>query len=48
MALGGPSPPPMVRRIRDDARDRISVAAFSLACSIVTTGLLWALARWLG
>jgi hypothetical protein len=39
---------PGARRIRDDARDSVSVAAFSLAGSILTTGLLWALARWLG
>jgi hypothetical protein len=39
---------PGARRIRDDARDSISAAVFSLACSILTTGLLWALARWLG
>ena len=37
-----------VRRIRDDARDNISAAAFSLAGSVLTTALLWALARWLG
>ena len=37
-----------VRRIRDDARDSISAAAFSLAGSVLTTALLWALARWLG
>jgi hypothetical protein len=39
---------PGVRRIRDDARDSISAAAFSLAGSVLTTALLWALARWLG
>jgi hypothetical protein len=37
-----------VRRIRDDARDSISAAAFSLGGSVLTTALLWALARWLG
>jgi hypothetical protein len=44
--VGGQSPG--VRRIRDDARDSISAAAFSLAGSVLTTALLWALARWLG
>ena len=48
MAGAGPSPPLGVRRIRHDARDSISAAAFSLASSVLTTALLWALARWLG
>jgi hypothetical protein len=39
---------PVVRRIRDHARDSISAAAFSLTGSVLTTALLWALARWLG
>ena len=39
---------PVVRRIRDDARDSISAAVFSLAGSALTTALIWALARWLG
>ncbi len=48
MASAGPSPPLGVRRIRHDARDSISAAAFSLASSVVTTAVLWMLERWLG
>jgi hypothetical protein len=48
MERGGPSPAPCVRRIRHEARDCVSAAAFSLASSVLTTALLWALARLLG
>jgi hypothetical protein len=37
-----------VRRIRHEARDGISVAALSLAASVATTALLWAVLQWLG
>ena len=49
MVLGGPvlDERQPVRRIRQDALDGISVAALSLASSLVATALFWALARWL-
>jgi hypothetical protein len=47
MVLAGQPRPGPVRRIRQDALDGISVAALSLASSVVATALLWALARWL-
>jgi hypothetical protein len=47
MARAVPSPPG-IRRIRHEARDSISAAAFSLASSVLTTALFWALARLLG
>ena len=36
------------RRIRDEARDGLSAAAVSLTGSIVVTGALWVILRWLG
>jgi hypothetical protein len=39
--------PRQVRRIRDDARDGISVAALSFTASLAATVMLWALMRWL-
>ena len=36
------------RRIRDQARDRLSAAALSLGGSICLTGVLWMLLRWVG
>jgi hypothetical protein len=36
------------RRIREEARDGLSAAAISLAGSLVVTGALWAVLRWLG
>jgi len=38
---------PAGRRIRQDARDGLSVAAFSLGASVGLSGLVWVLLHWL-
>jgi len=38
---------PAGRRIRQDARDGLSVAAFSLGASVGLSALLWVVLHWL-